>query len=157
MARWSYILYKEKIYWCIEWDPSLIVLEIQQNGVLQAVSMRDPRPSFGGRVPLQADLEFQVDYEDYENHQYNLIFNAWDSQYEEQERKWMKFESVKDNSLEKLHFNKCISHIDNLAPKIEEFYQQDPEHFINKCKNRIEKWAGKGKRVLLKHKTPPLW
>ena len=154
LARWSYILYDEKIYWCIEWDPGLIVLEIQKNGTLQALALRSPNPSFGNRIALAEDLKFQPDYEDYENHQYSLIFDAWDAQFDKEDRKYRKFEPVNKDGLEKQHFDKCIIHIDNLAPIVEEKYQQDTKNFMDKCQARIDKWADIGKRTLLKHKTP---
>lgn len=154
LARWSYIVYEGKIYWCVEWAPGLIVLEIQENGTLQALALRSPNPSFGSRTALAEDLEFQPDYEDYENHQYNLIFDAWDAQFDKKKREWKQFKPVNEDDLEKQHFDRCIVHIDNMAPIVEEKYQQDPENFMNNCKNRIDKWSGTGKRTLFKHKTP---
>lgn len=153
LARWSYILYQEKLYWCIEWQPGFIVLEFQADGTIQGVALRSPIPTFGRRTPLPVDLENEFDDELYENHQYNLIFDAWDAQFDKQTRNWNKFQPVSKEDREQ--YDKCIRHIDNLASKVEELYQQDTKNFMQNCFDRIDKWAGKGKRTVMNTETPP--
>ena len=153
LAKWSYILYQEKLYWCIEWTPGFIVLEFQPDGIIQGAALRSPIPTFGRRTPLPVDLENEFDDELYENHQYNLIFDAWDAQFDKQTRNWKKFLLVSKEDREQ--YDKCIRYIDNLASKVEELYQQDIKNFMQKSFDRIGKWAGEGKRTVMNIETPP--
>ena len=146
LSRWSYVLYNEKLYWCILWGTSgLIVLEFQDDGTIQGVALRSPHKDEHWNDGI------------YENHQYNLVYTAWDAQFEEEKRTWKNFKPISNQDVEKQHFNKCILPIDTLAPKIEEAYQKDTENFMKKCLNRVEQWFGEGRKTKMDCETPPLW
>src|SRR5262245_30598026 len=53
LARSSYILYKDEIYWCIEWQPGLIAVRFSPTGLLAWTALRSPVPNFGGRTPTK--------------------------------------------------------------------------------------------------------
>src|SRR5437773_6819026 len=51
LARFSYILYNNDVYWCAEWDPGLIVVRFSPGGAMAWSAFRSPIPNFGGREP----------------------------------------------------------------------------------------------------------
>src|SRR5947209_5162586 len=88
-ARYSYILYRDDVYWCAEWEPGLVVVRLSPDGRLAWTAMWSPVPNFGGREPAAEDVR---DYdEDAENRQYNLVFTAWDAQFDAADREWRSF------------------------------------------------------------------
>jgi hypothetical protein len=84
MARYSYVLDGDALYWCIEWEPGLLIVKMAAEAELQWVALRSPVPNFAGREPLPEDgdpSENEVD----DNPQYNLIFASWDAQFDKEE------------------------------------------------------------------------
>lgn len=85
-ARYSYVLDGDVVYWCIEWEPGLVVVRFAPDGLMAMAEMRSPNPEFGGREATEEELE-SYDEEDEERlHQYKLVFDAWDAQFDEDER-----------------------------------------------------------------------
>ncbi len=141
LAKQSYILFDGKLYWLIEWDPGLIVLEFNQSGTMRAVALRSPIPCFGGREPL--DIDNKEDYdEDAENHQYNLIFDAWDAQFDLQEQKWRGFKPAREEE-QKLYFD-CLKSIDKLGDQAQAKFEHDLKNYYERAKQNIDQWAGTG-------------
>src|SRR5262245_22318209 len=74
-ARYSYLLFDRAVYWCVEWEPGLVVVRFSGEGGMAWTAIRSPVPGFGGRTPLQEDLDAYDETAD--NPQYNLVFTAW--------------------------------------------------------------------------------
>ncbi|MEM7246563.1 MAG: hypothetical protein AAF533_14525 [Acidobacteriota bacterium] len=86
-AKSSYVLDGERIYWCVEWDPGLVVIRFSPDGDMAWTALRSPVPHFGGRDASEEEMD---DWdEDADNPQYNLIFRPWDAQFEEIDREGM--------------------------------------------------------------------
>lgn len=66
-AKYSYILDGKAVYWCVDWAPGLLVLQFSVDGAMKFAALR----------------RIDSDEEDGES-QYNLIYDAWDAQFEEE-------------------------------------------------------------------------
>ncbi|TWE01952.1 hypothetical protein FB481_1101 [Pseudomonas sp. AG1028] len=110
-ARYSYLLSGEDIYWCVEWEPGLVVVRFSPDSSMAWAALRSPVPNFGGRVALEVDTA-QYD-EDEENHQYNLVFRSWDAQLNEDHRVWGAFEAALPG--EEAVFNAAIRYANRLS------------------------------------------
>ena len=88
-ARHSYVLDGAEVYWCVEWDPGLIVVRFSARDELSWAAIRSPVPNFGGRAADDDECE-EYD-EDAANPQYNLVFIPWDAQFDAQLRQWDLF------------------------------------------------------------------
>ena len=82
-APYSYVLDDEVVYWCAEWGTGLVVVRFAPDKSLAQAELRSPNPEFGGRVATDEEIE-NFD-EDAENHQYKLVFDAWDAQFDDEE------------------------------------------------------------------------
>lgn len=82
LARFSYILDREVIYWCIEWNPGLVVVKFAPDCSLAVAELHSPNPQFGGREATDKEIESYD--ENAVNHQYHLVFDAWDAQFDEE-------------------------------------------------------------------------
>ena len=49
MAKSSYVLRGEELFWCVEWDPGLIVVRLIPGQPMAWAAIRSPVPNFGGR------------------------------------------------------------------------------------------------------------
>ncbi len=136
MAPYSYVLYEEDLFWCIEWDPGLIVIRFSPNGDITWAALRSPVPDFGGRKA--SDEELDAYDEDADNPQYNLIFDSWDAQFDEQKRKWKSF--VPADSDVQARFQNALVHVNELHEKI----QQNHDEWFKGCKENLKKWCGEG-------------
>jgi hypothetical protein len=56
-AHYSYVLYEQDVYWCVEWDPGLIVIRLSPDATMAWNAFRSPIPDFGGREPQQEDVD----------------------------------------------------------------------------------------------------
>jgi hypothetical protein len=141
-ARWSYILYNNKLYWLIEWDPGLIVLEFTENEEIRAVALRSPVPDFGGREAIK-DIDNPDEYdEDAENPQYNLIFDAWDAQQDEQWQEWNHFEKASNEKTSQ--FDACLKYANKLGEQAHVKYNDCFNEYYKQATENINKWAGTG-------------
>jgi hypothetical protein len=145
LARFSYIVYDKDLYWCVEWQPGLVVTKFLPGGALAAAAFRSPIPNFGGRKAKKEELE-NYD-EDAENHQYNLVFRAWDAQFDWQWRKWRKFKAV-DKTTQSDYYA-ALAHVDSLGAQLEKKYktQSAIDKWRRQCGKNIDKWAGEGIRL----------
>jgi hypothetical protein len=144
-ARFSYILMGRTVYWCAEWQPGLIVVRFSPDGQMAWSGLRSPIPNFGGRTPNAEDLQ-NAD-EDAENHQYNLIFHAWDAQFEEDTREWRSFRRADNRTAEV--YKAALAHVQALGEQMEARYSGTDRFnpWADRCKANLTKWAGEGIRV----------
>ncbi|AIR89025.1 hypothetical protein LK03_06960 [Pseudomonas cremoricolorata] len=137
-ARYSYILSGEDIYWCVEWEPGLVVVKHSPYGSMAWTALRSPVPNFGGRPASEVEMA-QFD-EDDENPQYNLVFRSWDAQFDEDHRAWGAFEPASPS--EAAAFNAAMSHANSLSTQYERDDQQHRERLA-----RFTAHCGEGIRV----------
>ncbi len=92
-ARHSYVLHNNDVYWCVEWQPGLLVICFAPDGSMKWTAARSSNPRFGGRKAT--DAEIAAFDEDAYDPQYHLIFDGWDEQFEERDReRWEPASSV---------------------------------------------------------------
>jgi hypothetical protein len=145
LARYSYILYCGDVYWCAEWEPGLIVVRFSPDGSLAWTALRSPIPDFGGR---KATAEEERDYdEDAENHQYNLVFRAWDAQFDEFWRKERSFQPASARAVGL--YEAALAHANEFGEQMQARYSDDGKfsRWTERCKRNLHKWAGEGIRV----------
>jgi hypothetical protein len=116
-GRSSYVLDGEDVYWCIEGGAGLVVVKFSPNGSMASAELRSPNPEFGGRKATAEEIE-NFD-EDAENPQYNLVFDAWDAQFDEEELE--EWESVDDHT--RSRFETALAHADRLGRETAEEYR----------------------------------
>jgi hypothetical protein len=145
LARFSCILYGDDVYWCAEWQPGLIVVRFSPNGEMAWSALRSPIPNFGGRTPNAEDLR-QAE-EDPENHQYNLVFKAWDAQLDEDWRQWRSFKPA-DATTAKA-YQTALTHVQALGEQMEARYSEGSKfgRWVEGCKRNLMEWSGEGIRV----------
>ncbi|HLX64311.1 MAG TPA: hypothetical protein VKX17_23765 [Planctomycetota bacterium] len=143
-ARYSYLLHKNSVFWCSEWDPGLLVVRFSPDGAMAATALRSPTPNFGGREPTEADLR---DYdEDAPDHQYNLVFNAWDALFDDEYRKWQGFKSADEQTVK--IYDDAIAHVGKIEQRLSALEAEGKlAGWSEDCKRNIAKWAGDGIRV----------
>ena len=142
-ARSSYIQDGHSLYWCVEWDPGLLVIKFSPGEAISWAAVRSPIPEFGGRVPLQADIDAYDD--EAKNHQYNLVFSAWDAQFSEQEREWLAFIPATENTITAQE--NALEHANQLGRQLEARYSSTQQQWASACKANIALMAGEGARI----------
>lgn len=143
MAKFSYILRGEELFWCIEWQPGLIVVRMAPRQPMSWAAIRSPVPNFGGREASEAELEAYD--EDAENPQYNLIFTPWDAQFDAQDREWYSF--VPADADVQSRFEKALARVNELGEIMEQRYRADSDAWLARCKQNLENWCGEGIRL----------
>lgn len=139
-ARYSYLLSGEDIYWCVEWQPGLVVVKFSPDTSMAWVALRSPVPNFAGRVALEVDTAHYD--EDDEDHQYNLVFRSWDAQFDEYHRVRGAFESA--SASEEASFNAAIKHPNRLS-------NQDHSDDMER-RDRLERFTARcGEGIRVKH------
>jgi len=144
MARYSYVLNENDVYWCIEWNPGLIVVRFSPKDEMAWTAIRSPVPNFGGREADESDWD---DYdEDADNHQYNLIFDPWDAQFDGRQREQRLF--VPADSGVQSRFENAIASVYVLSETLEQQFSKDLEAWAKLCIQNLEEWNGEGIRIL---------
>ncbi|KIQ06333.1 MULTISPECIES: hypothetical protein [Pseudomonas] len=139
-ARYSYILSAGAIYWCVEWQPGLVVVRFSPDTSMAWVALRSPVPDFAGRVALEVDTAHYD--EDAEDHQYNLVFRSWDAQFDEDHRVRGAFEPA--SASEEASFNAAIRHANRLS-------NQDHSNDMER-RDRLERFTARcGEGIRVKH------
>lgn len=141
----SYILYRQEVYWCAEWEPGLVVVRFSPDGRMAWTALRSPIPNFGGREPMEEDERLYD--EDAENHQYNLVFKAWDAQFDEDDRESRSFQEA-EAEIESA-YQAALAHANQLGEQIQARYSDDDKFsaWAEQCKSNIGAWAGEGIRI----------
>lgn len=143
LAKTSYILRGEELFWCIEWQPGLIVVRFVPGQPMAWAAIRSPVPNFGGREASEAELDAYD--EDAENHQYNLIFRPWDAQFDAQNREWYSFVPADADVQSK--FENALAHVNALGEIMEQRYSADRDAWLASCKQNLQDWSGEGVRL----------
>ncbi|MBI1249396.1 hypothetical protein GC197_16345 [bacterium] len=143
LAKSSYVLDGEDLYWCIEWQPGFVIVKMAPNAEMKWVALRSPVPDFGGREPLPEDGDPDQDIDD--NPQYNLIFTPWDAQFDKQEREWGSFLPADEDS--QTRFENAMSRADSLSKDIESRIEKDEDQWFQLCRQNLEQWCGEGVRL----------
>ena len=135
-AHFSYILDGEVLYWCIEWEPGLLVIEMSPSGKMRWSSHKSLNPRFGGREASEEEI---ANYdEDEPNHQYYIVFDAWDAQFEEIYRD----DCVPIDDKTKALYESALQHANHLGDELARRYPD---------KEGIEKWKEKSKASIILH------
>ena len=144
MAKYSYVLDNHDLYWCVEWDPGLLVIRMSPKKEMMWAAIRSPVPNFGGREPLPEDGD-PDDYDHDDNPQYNLIFTPWDAQYDEQYRERGSF--VPADKDVQTRFENALSRVNKLGSVMESRYSDDMDGWFEVCKENLQAWSGEGIRI----------
>lgn len=143
-AKYSYVLDGNVLYWCIEWEPGLLIVKMVPESEMQWVALRSSVPNFGGRDPLPEDGD-PDDYDCDDNPQYNLIFTPWDAQFDEQDRESGDF--VPADGQVQSRFENALAHVNALTGLIESRYAADRDSWLAVCRDNLQAWAGEGLRI----------
>lgn len=143
-ARSSYVLYQSSVYWCVEWQPGLIVVRLSPDGPMAWTALRSPVPNFGGREPMPEDLG---DYDEDANPQYNLVFGPWDAQSDEDLRAYHGFARVDAQTTST--YEAAFAHVNALGEQLRSRYSDEADltRWAEQCKQNLAQWAGDGIRV----------
>lgn len=142
LAKYSYVLDGDDLFWCSEWAPGLLIVKMSPGAEFQWVALRSPIPNFGGRTPLPDD---DPNYDEDNNSQYNLIFTPWDAQFDKQDREWGNF--VPADNVVQQQFENALARANSLGPVMESRYSDDTDSWFELCKANIETWSGVGVRL----------
>ena len=143
MAKYSYVLSGDVLYWCVEWDPGLIVIRFSPDEDMSWVAVRSPVPNFGGREANQSDWDaYDVEAE---NPQYNLIFDPWDAQFDDQQRIWKSFVPV-DSDVQG-RFQRALTQVNTLGELMEKRFGDDLPTWTETSKKNVESWCSEGIRL----------
>ena len=141
MARFSYVLDGDAVYWCVEWEPGLIIVRFSPTQPLAWTALRSPNPEFGGR---QASDDEWEDYdEDGPNSQYTLVFQSWDAQFDAQEREWRAFVPAPPEVQER--FEAALARANDLGEQVEQLAKN--KAWGDRCLENLKRWCGKGIRL----------
>lgn len=134
-ARFSYILLGDDILWCVEWSPGFIVVKFSPDGQILGAAIKALNPSFGGREATDEELDA---FDEENNPQYNLIFDPWDAQFDEEYRESGHFQCANEDEIAR--YQSALKPVSDL----EEF----EETSLEQSKTNIQEWAGKGLAIL---------
>ncbi|QDU94909.1 hypothetical protein [Lignipirellula cremea] len=143
MARYSYVLDGQDLYWCVEWEPGLLVIRFSPGQEMTWTAIRSPVPDFGGREPSDADLEEYDEQAD--NLQYDLVFDAWDAEIDEELREGGGFAPAPDDV--QTRFENAVARANELCEIKEERVGNDYDAWFDRCLNNLERWCGDGLRL----------
>jgi hypothetical protein len=148
LARFSYVIHERDVFWCIEWQPGLIVVRFSPDKGMAWTALRSPHPEFGGREATQEEIDAynEAEDEDDENPQYNLVFDAWDAQLDEDTRGWNGFEPVDDET--RAIYQDAMAKAQELGEQLEARYSGPAyNQWAETCKANLQQWAGEGIRI----------
>ena len=131
LAKYSYVLDGNQLYWCIEWEPGLLIIWMAPNAELKWVALRDPLPE-----------DEAPDKNDDDNPQYNLIFTPWDAQFDVDYRKWRSFTPADDDIQNR--FQNALARVNSLGEIMERRFSDDSETWFKNSKLNLQQWCGEG-------------
>jgi hypothetical protein len=143
-ARWSYVLWEKSVIWCVEWMPGLLVFKFTCDAEMLWTAIRSPVPEFGGREAAEADVRAYD--EDAINHQYNLVFRAWDAQFDEDYRRTRNFTPATDTEV--AAYLAALHYVNELEAELTAVIS-DPNYsaWVENCSKNVATWAGEGVRL----------
>lgn len=142
-ARASYVLDGDTLYWCVEWDPGLIVVRFTSDGKMAWAGIRSPVPGFGGREETDADWDAYD--EDAPNPQYNLVFRPWDAQFDADDREFRDF--VPADEEVRTRYRRALTRADELSEEVQRRQAAERDAWSKRCKKNLEDWCGEGIRL----------
>lgn len=143
LAPYSYVLHGRDLYWCVEWPPGLLVVRFSLDGAMAWSMLRSPVPDFGGRVAEDSEWD---DYdEDAENRQYNLVFDPWDAQLDDDLRAHRGFVPVDEETDARVQ--EVLAPANALTDEAERLSAADPDAWFERCTQNMEAWGGDGLRI----------
>jgi hypothetical protein len=137
MAPFSYVLDGPQLYWCVPWNPGLLVIRFSPAGAMAWAAFRSPNPEFGGREAT--DAEWDAYDEDAEDPQYNLVFDAWDARFDEELLK--EWSPAAPDTQQR--FDAALAHVNALGEELQRRYSEPSayQEWLARCKeNPI--WKG---------------
>lgn len=134
-ARYSYIQVDDEILWCIEWSPGFIVVKFSPDGQIHGAAVKGLNPCFGGRVATDEELDA---FDEDNNPQYNLIFDPWDAQFDEEYRVSENYRLASEDEIQR--FQKALEFCGDLEAINDTAFE--------KSKANIQAWSGSGRVVL---------
>lgn len=143
LARYSYILDGNDVYWCVEWTPGMIVIKFSRGGQMQWTALRSPVPDFGGRKPTKEDQEAYD--KNASNPQVNLIFDPWTAQLDEEDRQAKGFQPA--DAKTEAAFEAALSKVNEIGERIETEHGHDLESWVYRGEEEVAKMVGQGVRL----------
>ncbi len=143
MARFSYVLDGDAVYWCIEWDPGLIIVRFAPQQPLAWTVLRSPVPGFGGRP--ETDEDWDNYDEDGPNSQYTLVFTPWDAQFDAHDLQAGHFTPAPADV--QARFASAMSRANALGDQVIALHEADPT-WRDRAQRKLEKLCGKGLQLL---------
>jgi len=143
LTRYSYVLDEDRVYWCIEWDPGLIVIEFSPSGEMRWVPLRSPVPDFGGRTPLKEEQD-RFDPEA-PNSQVSLVFDPWSAQFDKEDRQDKAFSVADRESVQR--FELALEVVNRLGEEIDARFGEDLETWVYQCEAHVQGIVGQGVRL----------
>lgn len=114
MARYSYVLDGGAVWWCVEWDPALLVVRFSADGTMQWAAVEGPSPTVD-------------DDEGHDDPRHKLVFDAWDAQFDEQPREWGGFSPAPPELEDR--WEAAMAHVNQLADELIDELGDDEEAF----------------------------
>lgn len=143
LARYSYVLDGNDVYWCVEWTPGMIMIKFSRSGQMQWTALRSPVPDFGGRNPTKED---SAAYDkDAPNHQVNLIFDPWIAQSDAEDREAKGFRRADAET--EATFEAALAKVNEIGEQIELQHGNDLEAWVYRGEEEVEKMVGEGTRI----------
>ncbi|MEW4454120.1 hypothetical protein AB1L30_15715 [Bremerella sp. JC817] len=143
LARYSYVLLDNDVYWCVEWTPGMIVIRFSPNGEMAWTAIRSPVPDFGGRTATKEEKEAYDP--DAPNHQVNLVFEPWTAQFDEEDRQAKCFQPADAQTEEA--FEAALASVNEIGDQIESKYGNDLEAWVYRGEEQVVKMVGEGVRL----------
>lgn len=144
-ARSSYLLHQSHLYWLVEREPGLVVVRFSPTGQFGFTALRSPVPEFGGRSPHPDDVA-RFD-EDAENHQYNLVFHAWDAAFDADLRQDLGFTPADDDTVQQ--YRAALSPAELVGARLQKRLDTPElrEQWLQQAQDNLARMAGDGIRI----------
>ncbi|MFN3153613.1 hypothetical protein [Bremerella sp.] len=143
LARYSYVLDGDDVYWCVEWLPGMILIRFSRGGQMAWTALRSPVPDFGGRTPTKEDRDAYDP--DAPNHQVSLIFEPWTAQSDEDDRNAKGF--ARADAKTEATFEAALSRVNEIGEQIETQHGDNLEAWVYRGEEEVAKMVGDGVRI----------
>jgi hypothetical protein len=126
-AHYSYVLDGGIVYWCVEWEPGLLVIRFAPDGEMAWAALKSPNPEFGGREATEA--EWDAYDEDAENPQYNLVFDAWDDTFDQEREGWEPISEADQEA-----YTAALAPVNALSEALKLQWESRSDEYLERCK-----------------------